>query len=692
MTGDTRAASWSAAVLRAFSPPRLLLCAGGLAASLLFCSLIVAQLAEEPLRVEAWWQHPVEELRRLGEVVFAQGTMLLRPLLWAAVLSVVWGLAGGWIARAELLHQRGHDVGEGTDRATPTRFVFGRAKALCLMLPICLFVVAFCLLLGILAGVFNRIPFVGALLVSVGLPTVMVGCLIAAVVLVGTLSFSIMPSAIAAEGTDNFDAISRSYSYLFQRTLLFAWWWGVAVAIAALPTAAVVLLVTSRPGAVGADIEPLLWAAGAVLSLSLFWTLQALVYLKMRRAVDEVSEDEVWDGPLEDGVPERPRPAAAGPAPPGTGESDGQEEKKEEPVEAPAPPPRQGPFTFRDTLRAGADLHAPMQLLLMVAVVWAGLVLLVGARVTQQVAPGPRQEFSVEEVRASVLRLADQQPGALAAVAVGVLLVAATAVGRLGKAAARMGAVRLVYGQNVGVAVSTGFGRRTRGRGLLGVLLLSAGILLLLAAGCLLPLALRGAAPWEEVATLTVASVVLVGLASLGLGVLAVEGGRDEYAEAGGGVGALFANGPETLASAAANLVLCPVRFALVLAVLGLAWFLTCESIAWSGGENVRWLRWGLDGALVPDTEPGPYRVASWVVGLWFFLPLGLVLVYPIASALCWGTACYLAARTKGGEQRTASLELSEEERAAMRAGQRGRQRMIERVEQTRSRLRERNG
>jgi len=230
--------------------------------------------------------------------------------------------------------------------------------------------------------------------------------------------------------------------------------------------------------------------------------------------------------------------------------------------------------------------------------------------------------------------------------------------------AARMAAVKVCYGQTLPLVAAAPFARRTRGKAILSTVFLTAGLQLLLTAGALAPFAVSGNVPWAEVAILTASGIVLVSLAALGLGALGVEGDQ------GVSTGALAGNAVETLASAGASFVSCCVRFALLLAFTWTAWFLMCESIAWSGGENVRWLRWGLDGRLAPEVEGGFYWLMSRVAGFWFLLWFGLALVYPAAFALRWGAACYLLARYRAGQAPTEPLVLSDEERSALRARQ----------------------
>src|SRR5262249_35435589 len=176
-------------------------------------------------------------------------------------------------------------------------------------------------------------------------------------------------------------------------------------------------------------------------------------------------------------------------------------------------------------------------------------------------------------------------------------------------------------------------------------------------------LALRGTCPWEEVLVQGAVSAAVLGAGALGLGALAVEGDRRS-----GALAVLRGNAAETLALSAVGLWDGLVRSAAALGVAWLTWWTLCETIAFWGGENVKWVRWGLDGILAPAAEGGLYTVASWLAALWFFLLCGAVLAYPVSNVLRWGAACYLRARQQAEEIPPGQLELSEEEQAGLAA------------------------
>src|SRR5262245_23688901 len=92
--------------------------------------------------------------------------------------------------------------------------------------------VFFCVLFGLLV-VFTGL--VGDIfLVVLFVPLVLLIGLIMAVVLVGLIGWPLMYATISTEGSDSFDALSRSYSYVYQAPWQYLWYCLVAVVYGAL--------------------------------------------------------------------------------------------------------------------------------------------------------------------------------------------------------------------------------------------------------------------------------------------------------------------------------------------------------------------------------------------------------------------------------------------------------------------------
>ncbi len=84
-------------------------------------------------------------------------------------------------------------------------------------------------------GLFHLIPVFGDIVVDgLGWPLVLLAGLAMAVVLVGLVGWPMMYGTISAEGSDSFDALSRSYSYVYQSPWHYIWYGLVALAYGAI--------------------------------------------------------------------------------------------------------------------------------------------------------------------------------------------------------------------------------------------------------------------------------------------------------------------------------------------------------------------------------------------------------------------------------------------------------------------------
>jgi hypothetical protein len=85
----------------------------------------------------------------------------------------------------------------------------------------------------ILFGLLNLIPVVGEFLNGVLWPLAILLGFLMAIVLVGLVGWPLMSATISTEGTDSWEAVSRSYSYIFQAPWYYLWYTLTAVAYGA---------------------------------------------------------------------------------------------------------------------------------------------------------------------------------------------------------------------------------------------------------------------------------------------------------------------------------------------------------------------------------------------------------------------------------------------------------------------------
>ncbi len=127
----------------------------------------------------------------------------------------IWSLFGGAICRTAALNfARDERISAKSALAFAGRKFLGFFTAP--LLPLLMIAgIGVCLFIG---GMFLAIPYVGELLGGLLMGLALLGGFMMALVIIGAAGgFGLMWPTIAVEGSDGFDAISRSYSYLFSR-------------------------------------------------------------------------------------------------------------------------------------------------------------------------------------------------------------------------------------------------------------------------------------------------------------------------------------------------------------------------------------------------------------------------------------------------------------------------------------------
>ena len=314
---------------------------------------------------------------------------LLLCLLWS---FAVWAFFGGIITRIAAV-QFG-----GKDRITlkqAVQFVSNRYVSYLLSPMVPLIIIAVIVFIMSIYGAVALIPILGDIvLFGIGFPLIILGGIVIAILLIGLVGYPMMYTTISTEGSDTFDALSRSYNYVFQAPWQYLWYAIVAIVYGAAVTFLVIVVgclmvylgkwAVSQPSSavatsrkpdflfiyspkslgwqelmlkgspvevemgvvkdektklyrpdyvpVNADADKayrddMTWwneaGAGMVtfwmilvfllmigFSYSYFWSASTMIYLLMRKKVDEVELDEVY-------IEEQPAPALAPPpAPP----------------------------------------------------------------------------------------------------------------------------------------------------------------------------------------------------------------------------------------------------------------------------------------------------------------------------------------------------------------------------------------
>jgi hypothetical protein len=139
----------------------------------------------------------------------------LYAIIFLLLLLAIWSLLGGAICRIAALHAaRDERISIKQALCFARRKFIGFAAAPIVPAALIVFVGIFL----IIGGLVGSIPVVGEILTGVFFGLALLGGFIMALVVVGAVAGgSLMWPTIAVEGSDSFDAISRSFSYVYSR-------------------------------------------------------------------------------------------------------------------------------------------------------------------------------------------------------------------------------------------------------------------------------------------------------------------------------------------------------------------------------------------------------------------------------------------------------------------------------------------
>jgi hypothetical protein len=155
---------------------------------------------------------------------FGSRVYFLAVLAWTLL---VWSFFGGAITRiAAVQLARGEKIG----LFEAVRFTLKRWLAYVMAPAFPLVIVLFLMVLMMLFGLVVMIPYFGDIFVAGPFwPIMLVFGLVIAVALVGLVGWPMMSATVSTEGTDAWEAVSRSYSYVFQRPWNYAWYAAVGI-------------------------------------------------------------------------------------------------------------------------------------------------------------------------------------------------------------------------------------------------------------------------------------------------------------------------------------------------------------------------------------------------------------------------------------------------------------------------------
>ena len=162
---------------------------------------------------------------------------LFLVVLWSLA---TWAFFGGIITRIAVIQLSGKDR---ISFMQAVKFVMNRYLAYFLS-PIIPFGIVTIIVIGLaVVAMIGLIPWIGEFLIyGIGFPLQLIGGVVMAILLIGLIGYPMMYTTLSAEGSDTFDALSRSYNYVFQAPWHYLWYSFVAVIYGAAVTFFVVFV------------------------------------------------------------------------------------------------------------------------------------------------------------------------------------------------------------------------------------------------------------------------------------------------------------------------------------------------------------------------------------------------------------------------------------------------------------------
>ena len=140
---------------------------------------------------------------------------LIYCIIFIAVTLAVISIAGGAICRISALQVA---RGEKPGLTEALRFSLRRFTSFVTAPLAPVTIIAFIGIFIFLLGLLGNIPRAGEIIVGIGMPLAVFAGVLITVVMLGTIAgFNMMFPAVAYDGSDCFDAISRSFSYVYAR-------------------------------------------------------------------------------------------------------------------------------------------------------------------------------------------------------------------------------------------------------------------------------------------------------------------------------------------------------------------------------------------------------------------------------------------------------------------------------------------
>ncbi len=149
---------------------------------------------------------------------------LICLIVW---MLITWAFFGGIISRMAIVQIAGK---EGGGLREAYRFVRSRYLSY-LLSPIVPILLIFAVVIGcVLFGILHLIPVIGDIFVDGLFWWVPLGAgFVMSLLVVGLVGYPLMYSTLSAEGSDTFDALSRSYNYVYESPWSYIWYGFISI-------------------------------------------------------------------------------------------------------------------------------------------------------------------------------------------------------------------------------------------------------------------------------------------------------------------------------------------------------------------------------------------------------------------------------------------------------------------------------
>ena len=243
--------------------------------------------------------HPWTQLTATGYAVFTRPTFI--TLGWFAVVLAIWAWFGGMITRVVALR-----FAQDRRESWSQLINFMRKKWLsyigAMILPIAGILLALLpvwLINGIGQAIFAKMSLSDALWWGGGvvhLVLIFPFALVAVLITIGfAFGWPLMFAAISTEGSDAFDAVSRGFSYVYQRPIQFVFYHLCNLVIYMVGIIIAWFVFHQTITLIGYDPTGLMILINSF-AFAYFWSSSTVIYFLLRRSCDATPFDQVYLG------------------------------------------------------------------------------------------------------------------------------------------------------------------------------------------------------------------------------------------------------------------------------------------------------------------------------------------------------------------------------------------------------------